>query len=232
MSPPPDPDSPDLDAGTSSETPPDPPSEPGTDLETDLETEPETDPTTDPGTEAAPVPRGADTPDLPPSPPEALGPPGTHHGLRSEVITVWRLQGLFRAGAFFLPLVVTVGFFARDVLPTAAVAILGAAVLVLAVAHALVWPVLAHRHFRFAVRRDDLWVRRGVLYRQETVVPLTRIQHVDTRQGPLERLLHLSRVVVFTASGMAPDTGIPGLAPSLADTLRDYLALRGGDDGL
>ena len=73
-------------------------------------------------------------------------------------------------------------------------------------------------------------------YRRITAVEPTprsrRIQHVDTRQGPMERIFGLSRLIVFTAAGSLADAAIPGLRTQDAEYLRDELSRRGGDDGV
>jgi membrane protein YdbS with pleckstrin-like domain len=63
-------------------------------------------------------------------------------------------------------------------------------------------------------------------------VPTNRIQHVDVRQGPLEQWLGLSRVLVYTASGMGADGVIPGLNVETAEALRDQLVRTEGDGGV
>ena len=65
-----------------------------------------------------------------------------------------------------------------------------------------------------------------------TSIALTRIQHVDMRQGPLEQWMGLARVQVFTASGMGADGSIPGLKFEQAQRLRDQLLQFEGDDGV
>ena len=118
---------------------------------------------------------------------------------------------------------------------------LGSAVLGTVVAFALIvfflgfavlWPSLEYEHFGYSVREHDLFVQRGVLFRRRSSIPHNRIQHVDTRQGPLERAFGLSRVAVFTASGVSADGSIPGLTTEIAEGIRDELARRGGDDGV
>ena len=152
--------------------------------------------------------------------------------LDPRVVVLWRLDGLIRLSVLFGPLLLG-GYLALAAVThpgLAAIPVL--LVSVVLAAWTLVWPSLAYTRFRFAVRADHLWIRNGVLFRMETVIPLSRIQHVDSRQGPIERLLGLSRVVVFTASGMVPDGGIPGLDTRMAAELRDALARRGGADGV
>jgi len=93
-------------------------------------------------------------------------------------------------------------------------------------------PWLSYDRWAFAVRAGDLVLSRGVLFRQVTSIPMRRIQHVDVRQGPIERLLGLSSVVIYTGSGMGADGVIPGLLTEEAGKLRDRLVAVSGDDGV
>ena len=104
-----------------------------------------------------------------------------------------------------LPFSLAAGVGASVVLNTAAGVVVGASLLAGNTFLALVWPALEYRFFRYAVREDDLLVRSGVLFRRWSSIPHHRIQHVDTRQGPIERALGLSRLLVFTAAGMSAD---------------------------
>ena len=152
--------------------------------------------------------------------------------LDTRVVNLWRLQGLVRLGTFWLPLLLVVAGYAGMRFGAAPAAIFVAALVVALGAWALLWPALAWRRFRYGVRGDDLLVESGVLFRHTVSIPLDRIQHVDTRQGPLERAFGLSRLVVYTAAGMSADGSIPGLEEARADALRDLLVRRRGDDGV
>ncbi len=78
------------------------------------------------------------------------------------------------------------------------------------------------RSWRYAERSDDLLISRGVLWRQETVVPYGRMQLVEVTSGPLERHFGLASVQLHTAAA-ATDATIPGLVPDEAERLRDRL---------
>lgn len=78
----------------------------------------------------------------------------------------------------------------------------------------------------YAERPDDLLIRRGILFRSTTVVPFGRMQFVDVKSGPIERLFGLATVELHTASA-ATDASIPGLPAAEAERLRDALAARG-----
>lgn len=152
--------------------------------------------------------------------------------LDPRVIDLWRVQGLLRVLTFWLPLAVGVGGVVwTQVGAGPAVAVAGG-LLSLQIALALAWPPLAWRRFGYEVRGGDLLVEKGVFFRNLVSIPLDRIQHVDTRQGPIEQAWGRANLVVYTAAGMAADGTIPGLAPEEAARLRDQLILRRGDGGI
>ncbi|MEU0069424.1 PH domain-containing protein [Streptomyces sp. NPDC006332] len=86
------------------------------------------------------------------------------------------------------------------------------------------WVMLGRnwRSWRYAERADDLLISRGVLWREETVVPYGRMQLVEVTSGPLARHFRLAGVQLHTAAA-ASDAAIPGLDPAEAERLRDRL---------
>ncbi|MFG2991110.1 PH domain-containing protein [Streptomyces sp. NPDC048257] len=90
------------------------------------------------------------------------------------------------------------------------------------------WALLGRnwRSWRYAERADDLLISRGVLWREETVVPYGRMQLVEVTSGPLERRFGLASVQLHTAAA-ASDAKIPGLLPAEAERLRDRLSALG-----
>lgn len=99
-----------------------------------------------------------------------------------------------------------------------------AKVLVLAfVATGVVYMVLRYRSWSFEVKDDAVYLERGVFSRVKTIVPLVRIQHVDAKQTPLERITGLASVVIYTAGSQGSDARIPGLKPKRARELQDEL---------
>ncbi|GHJ34686.1 PH domain-containing protein [Streptomyces sp. TS71-3] len=86
------------------------------------------------------------------------------------------------------------------------------------------WRMLGRnwRSWRYAERADDLLISRGVLWREETVVPYGRMQLVEVTSGPVERHFGLAGVQLHTAAA-ATDARIPGLLPEEAERLRDRL---------
>ena len=66
---------------------------------------------------------------------------------------------------------------------------------------AAVVPDLRWRRWLYEIREDEVDLQRGIVWVSRTLVPLARIQHVDTRQGPLQRRFGLATVVFYTAAG-------------------------------
>ncbi|MGO1073427.1 PH domain-containing protein [Lysobacter sp. CA199] len=79
--------------------------------------------------------------------------------------------------------------------------------------------------------RNTLWrldahgfaVRRGVAWQRETLVPLTRVQHLDLKHGPLQRMRRLATLVVHTAGTRHSAVAIDHLDADDAQRLRERL---------
>ena len=136
--------------------------------------------------------------------------------LDSRVRTLWWISGAVGACA-----VVAVAIGVTLVLG-GVVAVVAWVVAAVAVINAIVVPPVRYARWRYAVRDDDLWIREGVLWVTTTVVPFSRLQFVDTRQGPLDRMLGLASLQLYTAA-LGAQTTIPGLALAEAEQLRERL---------
>lgn len=90
------------------------------------------------------------------------------------------------------------------------------------------------RRTRWRLDAHGLGLRRDLLWQQETRVPLSRVQHLDLRRGPIERNARLSTLVVHTAGSRFSAVTISGLDHHDAERLRDTLAhqLDQDDDAL
>lgn len=110
--------------------------------------------------------------------------------------------------------------------------VIGACWLFLQFLFAVWMPALSHARYGYALRDEDLIIVSGVIVRSMVAIPTSRIQHVDTRQGPIEQYMGLARLQVHTASGVGGDGVIPGLDLEVAEALRDQLVEVEGDDGV
>lgn len=146
--------------------------------------------------------------------------------------SLFLLQSMMRWGMFWLPVtVVGTGALATVWEWTWAV-LLGGGWLMLQLLLALWLPMLAWARWAWLIRDHDLMIASGVVFRSVMSIPLTRVQHVDVQQGPLERAFGLARVQIYTASGAGADGVIPGIDLADAEALRDRLVRVEGDAGV
>jgi membrane protein YdbS with pleckstrin-like domain len=81
-----------------------------------------------------------------------------------------------------------------------------------------------HRRIGWKLDAGGFATRRGGLWRTETLVPVSRVQHLDLERGPLERRLGLATLVVHTAGTRMAAVKLPLLALDDAEALRAHLA--------
>lgn len=75
----------------------------------------------------------------------------------------------------------------------------------------------------YALRSRDIFYRKGWLYKQQVTVPFSRIQHVDIKEGVLERMFEISRLNIYTAGGQSSDLTIPGLTLDESQRIRSFI---------
>ena len=140
----------------------------------------------------------------------------TAQTLHPRVQIVWILRAALVSALVTAPFA---GAAYLEYLPPWAPAAVGAVALTLTVAHAL----LRYRRWSYEIREDAIYLDRGVITQVRTTVPLVRIQHVDSRRGPIERTVGLASCVVYTAGSRGADVRVPGLTPDGASDLREEL---------
>ena len=101
-------------------------------------------------------------------------------------------------------------------------AVLGALAL-LFIYPALIGPVRRYRAWGYRLDTEELLLRHGLWTHVETTVPLRRVQHLDVAQGPLERLLRVTRLVLHTAGTANSQVVLPGLSRATAEMIRDEI---------
>jgi hypothetical protein len=85
------------------------------------------------------------------------------------------------------------------------------------------WPAARHRHLRYLVEEDGLCIRRGVFWRKAIWIPITRVQHTDVSQGPMQRKFGLGTLTVHTAGTAGASISLVGLEHGIASRLSDHL---------
>ncbi len=85
------------------------------------------------------------------------------------------------------------------------------------------WTGRSYRAWRYSLSPDRLRVEHGVITTRSAVLPRSRVQHVSTERGPLQRWLGLVTLTVHTAGANTPNVSIPHLMDADADAIRQEL---------
>ncbi|RMH89082.1 hypothetical protein EBB59_10830 [Lysobacter pythonis] len=83
-----------------------------------------------------------------------------------------------------------------------------------------------HGYYRWKLDEEGFAVKSGKLWQSCTLVPATRVQHLDIKRGPLERGRALATLIVHTAGTRAHAVRLPCLDENDAEALRAELARR------
>lgn len=89
------------------------------------------------------------------------------------------------------------------------------------------WSGRVYDSWRIDLDEERLRVDHGVVVSRSAFVPRTRIQHVSTEQGPIQRTLGLTSLTVHTAGARTPNVDIPHLEIATAEGLRQELVGHG-----
>lgn len=90
-------------------------------------------------------------------------------------------------------------------------------VLALGLAAVVFVPPVRWRRWRYEVREDEIDLRAGLWTIRRTLVPIRRVQHVDTKSGLLQTFFDLATVRFYTAAGAGE---IPALRRADAERSR------------
>ncbi|MCK1995507.1 PH domain-containing protein [Peribacillus muralis] len=82
-------------------------------------------------------------------------------------------------------------------------------------------PGVKWKRWRYEVRNTEIDIQSGIFVIKRTLIPMIRVQHVETKQGPLLRKHDLASVEISTAATMHV---IPALDLDEADELRRYIS--------
>lgn len=141
--------------------------------------------------------------------------------ISGRALTVWRISGgiisffIWLLGVFFIILTVLFGGPAWVTIAIVAVCLLLSFLLILFL------PKLRWKRWRYEVREQEIELQRGILVIKRTLIPMVRVQHVDTQQGPLLRKYRLSTVMISTAATVHE---IPALDMEEAEELRHSIS--------
>lgn len=82
-------------------------------------------------------------------------------------------------------------------------------------------PRLRWKRWRYEVFEQEIYIQHGIMIVSRTLIPMIRVQHVETEQGPILKRFNLASVSISTA---ATTHEIPALSNEVASDLRDRIS--------
>lgn len=143
--------------------------------------------------------------------------------LSRSAIKAWRISlAIF---TFFLALAAFLfwgyAFFSGDGLSSWAAGAISVTVLIAAGLGIFFIPEVRWQRWYYEVDEHEVDLQSGIIIITRTLIPIKRVQHVDTRQGPILRSYGLADVTISTA---ATTHRIPALDEEVADQVRDQIS--------
>lgn len=144
-----------------------------------------------------------------------------HNRISERALSVWRITGVIISLSLLL---ISGGIMTLIVLFDGPVWI-GVVLIILFLLTAYIAiflvPHLRRKHWRYEVREGEIEIQHGIFVIKSTLVPMIRVQHVDTEQGPLLRKYNLATVTISTAATIHV---IPALDVEEAEEMRHAIS--------
>jgi len=139
-----------------------------------------------------------------------------------RALTVWRINGIIASVIlwviFFVLWSVMALFQWSDWIVVIALIIVAVSTFI----EIFIFPRLRWKRWRYEVHEHEIDIQHGMFVVRRTIVPMVRVQHVDTSQGPLLRKYRLATVSISTAATIHE---IPALDIEEAEQLRDRISI-------
>ncbi|RHW34893.1 hypothetical protein D1B33_12650 [Lysinibacillus yapensis] len=137
-------------------------------------------------------------------------------------LTVWRLYGFLNTMIIGI-LAAVVCFVTYFFEWPSFIYLIGFALIVLVGLASIWWfPNIRWNHWRYEVREHEIEIQNGLFIIKRTLIPMVRVQHVDTSQGPILKKYDLANISISTA---ATTHVIPMLITEDADQLRGRISI-------
>ncbi len=141
--------------------------------------------------------------------------------LPATAVSAWRITGLIQSAILGLGLLLFWLMDTQHVMPFWVGIVFFVFWLILSVLLTAFVPYWRWKRWRYDVNEHEVELQRGLVIVRRTLVPVNRVQHVDTRKGPILRYYNLSDVTVSTA---ATTHQIPALDEETAAEVRNRIS--------
>lgn len=85
-------------------------------------------------------------------------------------------------------------------------------------------PIYEYRQWMYFVDGEKVEIVHGIFIVKRTVIPINRIQHINIKQGIIQKKFDLSNIEIFTAGGQHTIEGLKTeVASHIAEGLNDFV---------
>lgn len=115
-------------------------------------------------------------------------------------LTVWRIYGLMTT--ILIAILASVIYFLtiKFEWPLYIVIISVACVILSIILLIVLFPMIRWNIWRYEVREQEIEIQSGLFIVKRTLIPMVRVQHVDTKQGPILKGYNLANISISTAA--------------------------------
>lgn len=139
-----------------------------------------------------------------------------------RAINAWRLTALLLGILFFVPAIAYVVISVNiDKFEPFILVLIVIPALIIYFLISIILPKLRWQRWSYEIDNESIDMLRGFVFKKRTVVPINRVQHVDTNQGPIYRKYDLSSIKISTA---ATTHEIPALDEETATEVRNTIS--------
>lgn len=104
---------------------------------------------------------------------------------------------------------------------------------------AWLWAELTYNNWGYELRKEGVYIQRGVIWKHYSSIPYERVQNIDINRGVIARICGFSALNIQTAGysaqkGPFSEGFIPALEPKKAESYREKIlkAIKGKKQGL
>lgn len=135
--------------------------------------------------------------------------------------TVWRLYGIIQTIILAFITAIIVFFTVKYEWPQWIMWVAVSIVVLSIVLSIIIFPNIRWKIWRYEVREQEIEIQSGLFVVKRTLIPMVRVQHVDTEQGPILKKYNLANISISSAATVHT---IPMLLTEDADMLRTKIS--------
>lgn len=133
-----------------------------------------------------------------------------------KAVKAWRIGSLWSLIVWVVPVILYVEYL-QEAVPLWAVILSAILALAVSLIMVIIIPGIRWREWFYHIDEHEIELQNGIIVVRRTLIPVNRVQHVDTRQGPVLNNYDLADVIISTA---ATSHRIPALDVDTADEVR------------